>query len=102
MIFIATVSFISCKKKEPPNVANMDGGTYFSIVQFARDQFTTFWGQPYTLQKVVTLNGKTDSSFVPVMQMDWASVLKPFLIRISVMKNTWSNIALVCLMIMLQ
>jgi hypothetical protein len=70
-------SFLSCKKKEaktPPTT----NGTYFSIVQFARDQFTSFWGQPYSFRKVVTLNGKTDSTFASVNNMDWNAVLKPF------------------------
>lgn len=68
----------SCKKAE--NVAvDTSGATYFSITQFTVDQFHTFGGQPYTLHKVVTLNGKTDSSFESAFSMDWASVLKPFL-----------------------
>jgi hypothetical protein len=66
----------SCKKTEKSKAAS--GGTYFSVTQFARDQFSTFSGQPYTLQKVVTLNGKVDSSFVQAMTLDWGSVLKPF------------------------
>lgn len=70
----------SCKNAKDKKVSvDTSGATYFSITQFAADQFNTFGGQPYTLHKVVTLNGKVDSSFESALTMDWASILKPFL-----------------------
>ncbi len=68
----------SCKKDAHSPTADTSGGTYFSIIQFADDQFHTFGGQPYTLHKIVTLNGKVDSSLESALTMDWAAVLKPF------------------------
>lgn len=53
-------------------------GSYFSIRQFTQDQFHTFGAQPFTIEKKVTLNGKTDSSLVSVLALDWPSILKTF------------------------
>lgn len=79
-ILILTVfSLFSCKKPaEEPVAANEPEGTYFSIIQFAKDQWDTFYGQPYSLQKIVTMNGKVDTSYVSALDMDWSSVLKIF------------------------
>ena len=79
LIAITFFLFASCKKENDKNTIDTSGGTYFSITQFAMDQFRTFGGQPYSLQKVVTLNGKVDSSFESALTMDWAAVIKPFL-----------------------
>lgn len=74
------IAIAACKKPENKTVSvDTSGATYFSITQFAADQFNTFGGQPYSLQKVVTLNGKRDSTLESALTMDWASVLKPFL-----------------------
>src|SRR5690606_17655018 len=54
------------------------GATYFSVTQFASDQFQTYWGQPFTLEKTVILNGKKDSSLIAASKVDWAKALKPF------------------------
>ena len=76
VLFLIIIS--SCKKKQEEAKIDASKGTYFSIVQFASDQFSTYGGQPYTLQKVVNLNGKVDSSYESALKMDWAAVLKPF------------------------
>lgn len=77
--FLALLLFFSCKKKEAtPEVSTTFNGTYFSIKQFGEDQLHLLWGQPYTFHKIVSLNGKTDSSFTTAMDMDWASIIKPF------------------------
>jgi hypothetical protein len=73
---VLTVS--ACGKKEKEVNIPTDNGTYFSIRQFAKDQLDAYWGQPFTLQKTQTVNGKTDSAYISTYNMDWASVLKTF------------------------
>lgn len=69
---------VACKnpKSEQPAISNEP--TNFSLYQFAQDQFHSFWGQPLTLVKKVTLNGKVDSSIVSVFKMNWDGVLGTF------------------------
>lgn len=69
--------FASCKPEEH-KPADDAGGTYFSIKQFAKDQWDTYKGQPYSLMKVVTLNGKTDSTLLSAFDMEWGRVFKIF------------------------
>lgn len=77
-LFISVLFSASCKKKESAPESPFSGATYFSIRQFGHDQFETYWGQPFTLQRFVTVNGKVDSAYVPAFQVDWAQVLMPF------------------------
>jgi hypothetical protein len=69
---------MACDKEDKKSAAPTDQGTYFSIRQFAKDQLDTYWGQPFTLQKIETINGKKDSALISTYKMDWASVLKTF------------------------
>jgi hypothetical protein len=68
-----------CQKKEEPPKSPYTGASYFSIIEYGSDQFRTYWGQPFSLEKIRTEDGKvTDSSIVPAARVDWAKVLKPF------------------------
>lgn len=78
LLLLPFLLLLACKKKNSDEVVLPTDKTYFSIVQFASDQFQTYGEQPYTFQRVITLNGKTDSSFVTAPYMDWESILKPF------------------------
>ncbi|MBS1781911.1 MAG: hypothetical protein JSS78_02475 [Bacteroidetes bacterium] len=52
---------------------------YFSIRQFANDQFRTYWGQPFSFEKIEIENGNmVDSTIVSASTLDWAKVLDPF------------------------
>lgn len=67
----------ACKNPQTEKPTN-EGANNFSLYQFAQDQFHSYWGQPLTLIKKVTLNGKVDSSYVSVFNMDWDAVLGVF------------------------
>lgn len=67
--------FLLCCKKQAP-VPYPD---YFSIREYAQDHWRIFAGQPYTLERIVVLNGKKDSSMVSALNTDWGAVLKIFL-----------------------
>ncbi len=53
-------------------------GTYFSVIEFAQDQWYLYQGQPRGIIKKVYFDGKVDSTNTNVFEVDWASVLKVF------------------------
>lgn len=59
-------------------VDNAVEGTYFSIIEFAQDQWYMHQGQPRSILKKVYFDGKVDSTFTNAFEVDWASVLKVF------------------------
>ncbi len=71
-------------KKEPVSQAQQQaqdtasGDSYFSIRSFFDDQWKTRKGIPYTLLRIVNLNGKTDSSFVALDSILWQQLRAPF------------------------
>jgi len=72
-----TFSLSSCKEKAFEMFANTKG-TYFSINLFIIDEWQTHAGEPISFQKTVKLNGKVDTSYTNVINMDWKSILKIF------------------------
>jgi len=77
VIFFSALCIVGCKKPNSEKLTTNEPAN-FSLYQFAQDQFHSFWGQPFTLKKTVTLNGKVDSSIVSVFKMDWDGVLGTF------------------------
>ena len=61
LAFIFSWFFItSCSTADaPPVQETAEGGTYFSIKGFIKDQWDTYSGQPFTFVKTVSLNGET-------------------------------------------
>jgi len=51
---------------------------YFSIKDFARDHRKSLIGQPFVPRQVTTLNGKTDTAYIALEKMDWATILALF------------------------
>lgn len=79
LVLLAVITLFSCNKPDENSPAATElEGNYFSIKQFAMDQWSTYEGQPYTLEKVVQMNGKKDTTYISALDMDWASVLKVF------------------------
>lgn len=79
LIFMLMITLFSCKKKEEPKASiDTSNGTYFSIINFTKDQWKTFHGQPYVLHQYITLNGKTDSSIQSALTMKWSAIFKTF------------------------
>ena len=71
----------SCKKKnavtdEYKNVS----GHYFSVGQFALDEWNTFAGEPFVIVKSVRVNdGKADSSYTNSDTINWAPIIHTFM-----------------------
>lgn len=79
ILFIALLVLIcsSCKKKIDPYVDIK--GNYFSINQYALDQWNTFSGEPIMIIKTVRINnGKTDSLLTNSDTLNWAPIFKTF------------------------
>lgn len=79
LIFILTILIYSssCDTiKEEPTVSTGEG--YFSVIQFASDQWDTYHGHAFSINKKVYFNGNVDSSYITTLDMNWGTVLKMF------------------------
>ena len=77
LLLVLVISSCKSKKKEDP-YANLEGH-YFSINQYALDQWNTFAHSPFTIVKTVKVNkGKTDSSYTNSDSLDWSPIFKVF------------------------
>lgn len=72
-------SFTSCKDKAPAEDFSQVKGTYFSIRQYALDQWNTFYGEPILIRKTVRVNdGPYDSSYTTSDTLNWGNIFKVF------------------------
>lgn len=77
---VMLVGLMSCSSdsdtaKEVPTDSE---GTYFSVRQFAADQFKIYRGTPFVIEKLVTLNGAEDSLMINSYEADWESIFQTF------------------------
>ena len=69
----------ACKKgNDEAAQAAADGRTYFSIAEYAKDQWQNLKGEPWGIKKTVYFDGVVDSSVSNVIEMDWSPVFKTF------------------------
>jgi len=78
MLLSATIFLFSCKEDENKSV-NTDEGTYYSIRQFAQDQWNYNMGAPFVILKTVRVNGgKVDSSYTNSDTLNWGHIFDLF------------------------
>jgi hypothetical protein len=78
LLILVVISF-SCKKQQKENIViDPNEPTYYSVIDFAKDQWDTYKGQPFLITKVVTLNGTSDSVSVSAMNFKWSQIFKIF------------------------
>lgn len=80
-LFTIVIAFLfvgSCKPASEAGQPSTDGIFYFPLKGFIKDQWDTYHGQPFSLVKTVILNGKTDSSYISGMEMEWGALIKMF------------------------
>ncbi len=77
-IIALIVLFASCKKKDTKDPYADIQGNYFSIRQFALDQWNTFRGSPFLILKTVKNGNKTDSSYTNSDTLNWGNIFKVF------------------------
>ncbi len=71
----------SAEEKQPAMVEQEVDTTisYFSLKQYFIDQWSSRSGNPYTILKLNTVNGKrTDSVYIPMDEALWRSMIAPF------------------------
>lgn len=78
LLVTTLLSIAACQKYEARNEIVNDGNTYFSIKQFAADQINMYARVPFSLYKLVYLDGKVDSTVVNFINIDWAPILRAF------------------------
>ncbi|OSZ78330.1 hypothetical protein CAP35_08730 [Chitinophagaceae bacterium IBVUCB1] len=75
-ILLLSVCALSCKQKEQP--AQKEEGNYFSIIDYAKDQWEMNIGQPYGIDKITFNNGQPDTLHTNAEKVDWAAIFKIF------------------------
>jgi hypothetical protein len=76
---LACCCLAACKKSSntTPSGKKVKGG-YYSIQQYARDQFKMNKGIPYGFNKIVTHNGKKDTVVQNIYTVDWPFIFSKF------------------------
>lgn len=78
-ILLAALAFSSCKEKPAEEDYSKETGSYFSVRQYALDQWNTFMGEPFLIVKTVRVNdGKWDSSYTNSDTLDWGAIFHEF------------------------
>lgn len=80
IVLITSLIFTSCNKGSEDSISkvNTSEGTYFSIIDFTKDQWQSFKGQPYAIKQITTLNGATDTVMLSALTMKWSPIFKIF------------------------
>ncbi len=79
LAFMSAISLSSCKEDSPIDKYAETNGTYFSVRQFALDQWNTFYGEPFLILKTVRVNsGKYDTSYTTSDTLNWGNIFKMF------------------------
>lgn len=80
LLFLALI-FASCAPAPPSTEDDRprDGSdSYFPLTYFIREQYALYFGEPFTVERILSLNGKRDSSTVRAATADWAAITRPF------------------------
>lgn len=77
---IVMLCLASCQKKTQTDspVPDTSKGTYFSVIDFTKDQWQTFKGQPYVIKQYSEFNGKKDSVMLSALTMKWSAIFQTF------------------------
>lgn len=78
ILFILLALFLTQSCKQKPQEENPNVDTYFSVKQFLDDQWVNREGIPFTLRKITTFNGITDSSFIGLDSTVWQQIREKF------------------------
>jgi hypothetical protein len=81
LALLSVFSLQSCKEEDEKlkeDFSNVNG-SYFSVRQFALDQWNTFYGEPFLIVKSVRVNdGRYDSSYTTSDTLNWGKIFKVF------------------------
>ncbi len=79
LALLLTLTAVSCKEKEEIDEFADVKGNYFSIRQFALDEWNTYGGEAFTIVKTIRKDKeKIDSSFTNSDTLNWSEVFEVF------------------------
>ena len=79
LLLLLIITTASCKKKKNADAIVTNSGTYFSIKQYALDEWNTFAHSPFTIIKSIKVNnGRSDSSYTNSDTINWTPIFKTF------------------------
>lgn len=80
VLLTLSLTFSACvqKKTDVSQPQDSSQGTYFSIRDYARDQWNVYRGQPFGVLKTVNVNGTVDSVLGSALDMDLGYILSVF------------------------
>ncbi len=79
LIAFMAVLFSSCKEDSNTEDFSDIKGNYFSVRQYALDQWNTFYGEPFLIVKTVRVNdGPYDSSYTTSDTLNWGKIFEEF------------------------
>ena len=79
LLFVVLLAvFSSCKEKTKAEVDPNIKGNYFSIKQFALDEWNTYSGESFVIIKSIRHDDKIDSSFTSSDTLYWGEIFKIF------------------------
>lgn len=79
LFLVFPLLFSACKEDEKKLAYNPADGSYFSLRQFAQDQWHTYMGEPFSIIKTVRVNeGKYDTSYTTSDTLNWGAIFDQF------------------------
>jgi hypothetical protein len=81
LCFLCLSLIAACNTASPSSEKDRprDGSdSYFPMYGFIRDQWNLYGGQPFTIERIISLNGKHDTSTIRALTADWAAIAQPF------------------------
>lgn len=80
--FFFFLLFAAACAPAPPSTEDdrpRDGSdSYFPLTYYIREQYALYFGEPFMVERILTLNGKRDSSLIRAGDADWAAIVQPF------------------------
>lgn len=76
--FLLACSCKETQKSTSTDTETENRETYFSVSQFLDDQWANRSGLPYTLQRIATINGQSDTAYVLLDSVLWKNIRAPF------------------------
>ena len=81
-LWILLSLFLAACSSAPPSSEDdrpRDGSdSYFPLTYYIREQYALYFGEPFIMERILTLKGERDSSVVRAATADWAAIAQPF------------------------
>src|SRR5690606_6236327 len=80
LIFLLSMIGLSCKNKLQEKDENepLSGPGYFSINQYIQDHWSTYEGQPFSIDYVKRKDGHSDTTHTNAYEVNWGKIIQSF------------------------